>query len=558
MKSIHSANKFPIDFFDRSDESPVDKGSYGQALKMDSVELKPIRSRNFQNKFDTFSKYSYYSFLKNTPHIRNKVIASQNNQYRSKDLGRKYEGLRSSKSSRGNYNSSPIKKNMLCRSQEDAILISNKGYGRQNHSSRIYKAPIVFTNDKTPSHLFLSANKGINPVSSFAPGVLKQVSTSAEGLKSDGINRSTKLSIQNKLLNPSNPYCREKNDGFNNDSSLKVNEQSIETINGNFFTSKSLNEVKINLKSPSIYQRNLDLDRKLNLYHKIKVQRRTRPLQKIKGPKTLEIPGFSKKKRVQNAIKQVESLHNKRNLWNPRSYLKHSQIAKKVISADCLKNERSESEEMMNSTAEFYKPSSQDSDQRESRSSLDKLRRNEVKIVPRVKSENTEIRKSKPQVSSKACFNAYGKKVVAGPVQQQQKFQMYSPHIMHQKKLWASKGRKIWEKLRMRNSKNLTKKENSDEPLKLKRYKICGSKSAKKLSPVSNSASRYKVNRGLASESQEAYKNNIQQSNKSITKDKPKSIHFRKIQFEGITNTFLINETTKSTRQNIRHEEYRA
>ncbi|CAI2364455.1 unnamed protein product [Moneuplotes crassus] len=433
MKSIKSLNKFPIDFFYKPDSPPGQRG-YSHGLSVDGVLCKIKRRR----KGDTFSKYSYID------------------QYRGKNLDRDYKNLRSSKSSRGNYNSSPEKKKLLCKSQEEVPVNTNKSYVRYTHSSRAYKPP-GFGNDKKPPPLFLSVSKNNYPVLGFAPRGYRNASMSDEGSQGNLSNRSTNHIIQNKLIKSVNPYCREKNDTFNNESSITTFEQSLEPYNANFYTSKSCNAMKIHLKSPSIDSRRCDTSNNQNLYQKIHVQGRNRPLNKRQGPKTLEIPGFSKKKRKKNAVYQADSLNFKKNIWNSKNYLQHCKVTKTILGTDSLKCNPSEMEEMLNSTAEFYKPSSKESSRRESKTNFNNFKKNQVKVVSRVKSENKDFWISKPRISTKGAFNPYGKKYGIISTLKKQKIRLFNPQIGSQDKVCPPQRGKIWERLRLKTNESSTR-----------------------------------------------------------------------------------------------------
>ena len=121
VKSSNSKSKFPEDFFILQKISKIEKGSYGQIMNMGSIENSSKQKKVVpNNKRVPFNKYSYYSFLKNTPLQRSKQVVSQNSKfhnknnstlgkYRVKDLNRSSNTMKSSKSSRENYNSSPNK-----------------------------------------------------------------------------------------------------------------------------------------------------------------------------------------------------------------------------------------------------------------------------------------------------------------------------------------------------------------------------------------------------------------------------------------------------------------
>ncbi len=77
-------NKFPFDFFSKDEEVSPEKGSYGQMLNFDSIDVHSSKRKPHHN-FETFSKYSYYSlFSKNAPVDRSKAIASQNGNFQAK------------------------------------------------------------------------------------------------------------------------------------------------------------------------------------------------------------------------------------------------------------------------------------------------------------------------------------------------------------------------------------------------------------------------------------------------------------------------------------------
>ena len=206
--------------------------------------------------------------------------------------------------------------------------------------------------------------------------------------------------------------------------------------------------MKISLKTPSIDNRSegkfvllsiiysFHLDRKLNLFKIIKSKRERdrRQGKRYQGPKTLEIPGFSKKKPKKNSRPQMDSATVKRSLWNvkaqPKILEKH-QVIKAILPHE---KEDDQSDEMLNSTAEFYKPPTGEGMRNGNQEGRRKEKEDEIKIISRVQSENKEGFNTKPKLSSRIDSEVYGSRYKQTK-EAHEKFQMYNPQSRNYKKL---------------------------------------------------------------------------------------------------------------------------